>query len=160
LPLPSKCFNAVRVISSILCGPWVMQSRTSHANMSAACRGRKVISLRKIGGDPTWRLRSVTPISSTFCLTQSHFDFAISPNFPRGGAERGAGSCPSWRPRRRRFLFGFIGWWPARPSHGVSFADGRLATTGEGGTRSPARAGWAALRLLAPPSLLVERVHS
>jgi hypothetical protein len=47
----------------------------------------------------------------------------------RGGAERGAGSCPSWRPRRRRFLFGFIGWWPARPSHGVSFADGGLATT-------------------------------
>jgi len=47
----------------------------------------------------------------------------------RGGAEPGAGSCPSWRPRRRRFLFGFIGWWPARPSHGVSFADGGLATT-------------------------------
>jgi hypothetical protein len=47
----------------------------------------------------------------------------------RGGAERGAGLSPSWRPRRRRFLFGFIGWWPARPSHGVSFADGGLATT-------------------------------
>jgi adenylate cyclase len=30
---------------------------------------------------------------------------------------------------RRVGLFGFIGWWPARPSHGVSFADGGLATT-------------------------------
>jgi hypothetical protein len=49
----------------------------------------------------------------------------------RGGAERGAGLSPSFEPRRRRrrFLFGFIGWWPARPSHGVSFADGGLATT-------------------------------
>jgi hypothetical protein len=34
----------------------------------------------------------------------------------RVAAERRAGSCPSWRPRRRRFLFGFIGWWPSRPS--------------------------------------------
>jgi predicted transcriptional regulator len=38
----------------------------------------------------------------------------------RGGAAcrttKLTGSCPSCRPRRRRFLFGVIGWWPARPS--------------------------------------------
>ena len=43
-----------------------------------------------------------------------------------GGASK---SGPSWSLWRRPFLFGFIGWWPARPSHGVSFADGGLATT-------------------------------
>jgi hypothetical protein len=47
------------------------------------------------------------------------------------------GAAPSAAPDHARagghgaadFLFGFIGWWPARPSHGVSFADGGLATT-------------------------------
>jgi hypothetical protein len=34
----------------------------------------------------------------------------------RVGDARRAGLSPNWRPRRRRFLFGFIGWWPARPS--------------------------------------------
>jgi NAD(P)-dependent dehydrogenase (short-subunit alcohol dehydrogenase family) len=46
-----------------------------------------------------------------------------------GQFERRAGSCPSWRPRRRRFLFGVIGWWPARPSSAGGFTDGGLATT-------------------------------
>ncbi len=46
----------------------------------------------------------------------------------RVAAARRAGSCPSVRLRRCRFLFGVIGWWPARPSHGVSFAAGGLAT--------------------------------
>ena len=51
------------------------------------------------------------------------------PNISDGACRARRRIVPQWRPRRRRFLFDVIGWWPARSSHGVNVADGGLATT-------------------------------